>query len=153
KKSSRPTTAIVAVRDISFAVTAAGEITPAEQVSVRPEVSGKIDQLPVDIGDRVKKGDGLFTLDDTDLQRENAHPKIEIEGARLQATGAELVVAKIELNFKRNEELFERKLVSQEVFDNIKLELDSAKNEHLIAQNNLARSEKALQTVEDKLAK
>jgi len=33
KKSARPTTAIVTSRDISFAITAAGEITPAEQVS------------------------------------------------------------------------------------------------------------------------
>lgn len=153
KKSSRPTTALVSTRDISFAVTAAGEITPAEQVSVRPEISGRIDQLPVDIGDRVKKGEVLFTLDDTDLQTEKAQRQIEIEGARLQANGANLSEEKVALNFHRNEGLFERKLVSQEVFDNIKLEYDVAKNEHEIAKNNLERSRKALQIVEDKLAK
>src|SRR5688500_12924737 len=43
----RPSTGTVTSRDISFAITAAGEITPAEQVSVRPEVSGRIDKLPV----------------------------------------------------------------------------------------------------------
>src|SRR5688500_3503920 len=63
-KSARPTTAVVSPRNIRFAITAAGEITPAEQVSVRPEISGRIDELPVDIGDRVKKGAILFTLDD-----------------------------------------------------------------------------------------
>ena len=61
---SRLTTAAVELRDINFAVNAAGEISPAEQVSVRPEINGKIDQLPVDVGDRVKKGDLLFKLDD-----------------------------------------------------------------------------------------
>ena len=45
------------LRDISFAVNAAGEISPAEQVSVRPEINGRIEDLPVDLGDRVKKGD------------------------------------------------------------------------------------------------
>ena len=69
KKSARPSTALVSVRDINFSVSAAGEITPAEQVSVRPEVSGRVDKLPVDIGDKVKKGEVLFTLDDTEIGR------------------------------------------------------------------------------------
>src|SRR5215210_3819549 len=60
QRPGRPTTALVGTRDISFAITAAGEITPAEQVSVRPEISGRVDQLPVDIGDHVKKGELLF---------------------------------------------------------------------------------------------
>src|SRR6266571_1068584 len=69
---TRPTTAIVELRDISFAVNAAGEITPAEQVSVRPEINGRIDALPVDVGDHVKKTDLLFKLDDKELQQQRA---------------------------------------------------------------------------------
>jgi RND family efflux transporter MFP subunit len=153
KASRRPSTGTVTSRDISFAVTAAGEITPAEQVSVRPEVSGRIDKLPVDIGDQVKKGDLLFTLDDTDLQTEKAQRQIEIEGSKLQVTAARLDVEKLELAFKRNSELHQSKLVAQEVFDNTRLELDVAKNAVDIAGNNLERSRKALQLVEDKLAK
>src|SRR5213593_3939058 len=68
----RPTTATVELRDINFAVNAAGEISPAEQVSVRPEINGKIEVLPVDIGDRVKRGDLLFKLDDKELQQQRA---------------------------------------------------------------------------------
>src|ERR1043165_2397152 len=64
ESSARATTATVELRDISFAVNAAGEISPAEQVSVRPEINGKIEELPVDVGDRVKQGDLLFKLDD-----------------------------------------------------------------------------------------
>src|SRR5437867_9836243 len=70
--TTRQTTGIVERRSIRFAVTAAGDIGPAEQVSVRPEVNGKIAQLPVDIGDRIKKDQVLFTLDDFDLQTEKA---------------------------------------------------------------------------------
>lgn len=153
QRPGRPTTALVSSRNISFAISAAGEITPAEQVSVRPEVSGRIDQLPVDIGDRIKKGAILFTLDDTDLQTEKSQRQIEIEGAKLQATGARLTMEKTELNFNRTKELYDRKLLSQEVFDNTKLELDVARNQHDISRNNLERSQKTLQIVEDKLAK
>lgn len=153
QKTARPTTAVVSTRDINFAITAAGEITPAEQVSVRPEVSGLVDQLPVDIGDHVKKGALLFTLDDRDLQTEKAQREIEIEGARLRVNSAVLTLEKADLTFKRIQELATGKLVSQETFDNTRLERDSARNQMEIAQNELARSQKALQTVEDKLVK
>src|SRR3989442_10572333 len=81
--ASRLTTAAVELRDINFAVNAAGEISPAEQVSVRPEINGKIDQLPVDVGDRVKKGDLLFKLDDKELQQQRASNLTDIEKAKL----------------------------------------------------------------------
>src|SRR5438309_2328429 len=70
--AARPTTAMVETRSIHFAVNAAGDIGPAEQVSVRPEINGKINSLPVDIGDQIKQDAVLFTLDDQDLQTERA---------------------------------------------------------------------------------
>ncbi len=153
KKPARPTTAVVATRNINFSISAAGEITPAEQVSVRPEVSGRIDKLPVDIGDKIKKGDVLFTLDDTDLQTEKSQRQIEIEGAKLQVTTAQLMVEKSEINFNRNKDLFAQKLVSQEAFDNNRIELDGARNGLAIARNSLERAQAALRIVEDKLSK
>lgn len=137
--SGRPTTAVVEMRNINFKVAAAGDIGPAEQVSVRPEVNGKIDSLPVDIGDKVKKGDVLFTLDDTDLQSERSSRLTEIEGAKLQ-------VAKTERNFKRSKELFEEKLISQELYEDTKTEYE-------LARNALDRSEKNLRVVDDRLSK
>ena len=153
KKPARPTTALVASRNINFAISAAGEITPAEQVSVRPEVSGRIDKLPVDIGDKVKKGEVLFTLDDQDLQTEKSQRQIEIEGAKLQVNSARLATEKVDLAFNRNKDLFGQKLVSKEIFDNSVNELEVVKNAHAIAQNNLERSQAALRVVEDKLSK
>src|SRR5882672_2202565 len=84
QKPGRPTTAVVEARDIQFAVTAAGDIGPADQVSVRPEINGRIVELPVDIGDKVKQGELLVRLDDRDLQIERAQQLIEIDRARLQ---------------------------------------------------------------------
>src|SRR5437764_9614013 len=80
----RPSTATVELRDINFAVNAAGEISPAEQVSVRPEINGKIELLPVDVGDIVKKGALLFKLDDKELQQQRASNLTDIERARLE---------------------------------------------------------------------
>ncbi len=110
KKFARPTTAVVVPRNISFAISAAGEITPAEQVSVRPEVSGRIATMPVDLGDKVKKGAVLFTLDDSDLQIERSQRQTEIEATKLQIEGARLTLEKLQLDFDRTKQIFENKL-------------------------------------------
>src|SRR5437868_15143133 len=95
RMANRPTTATVETRDILFAVNAAGDIGPADQVSVRPEVDGRIADLPVDIGDRVKKDALLCRLDDRNLQIQRASRLQEIDGARL-------ALQKASRNFTRN---------------------------------------------------
>src|SRR5258706_5843793 len=137
--SARPSTAIVESRDIRFVVNAAGDIGPADQVSVRPEVNGRIAELPVDIGDKVRKGDLLCRLDDKDLQIERSQRVTEIEGAKFQ-------VQKASRNFDRSKHLFQGKLISVEVFEDTKTEFD-------LASNALQRAESALHLIEESLAK
>ena len=146
-------TASVETRDISFSITAAGEIGPADQVSVRPEINGKIAELPVDIGDNVKRGQLLCRLDDTDLQTEKETQVSQIAGARLQIEAASLQVERTERELRRNESLLQSKLVAQEIYDNARTDSQVAKNSLALAKNALERAEKALKQVEDKLAK
>lgn len=143
----------VEARDISFAITAAGEIGPADQVSVRPEINGKIAELPVDIGDQVKKGQLLCRLDDTDLQTEKVTQLSQVAGAKLQIEAATLQVEKTDREFKRNDALFQNRLVAQDIFDNARTEFQVAKNSLQLAKNALERAESALKQVDDKLAK
>src|SRR3974390_2312892 len=106
--TDRPTTAVAELRDINFAVNAAGEIAPAEQVSVRPEINGLLLVLPVDIGDRVKKDQLLFKLDDSELQQQRASNLTDIEKAKLG-------VEKADRDYQRAKQLLAEKLISQEV--------------------------------------
>lgn len=153
KSPALPTTALVGTRDIHFAITAAGEIGPVDTVSVRPEVGGLISQLSLDIGDKVKKGEVLFALNDYDLQTEKSSRKTEIEGAKLAVETQRIQSEKMKVNFNRVNELFSQKLVAQEAFDNARLDYDLAKNSHDIALNRLETARTSLQTVEDKLVK
>lgn len=137
--SKRPTNATVESRDIRFAINAAGEIGPAEQVSVRPEVNGRILQLPVDIGDSVHKGQLLFQLDDRDLQIEKESQQKEIERAKLG-------IEQAERNYLRSQELFNEDLISKEL-------AEDTKTTYELAKNSLGRSEKAMELVDDRLRK
>jgi RND family efflux transporter MFP subunit len=139
ERAGRVATAVAERKDIRFNVKAAGEIGPAEQVSVRPEINGKIDDLPVDLGDHVKKGDLLVKLDDKELQQQRASLTTEIDRAKLQLTQAER-------NFKRAKELHEANLISMEVFENTKTEFD-------LARNALDRSQRELDILDERLTK
>lgn len=152
-KPGPSTPVIVATRDINFAVTAAGDIGPLDAVSVRPEIGGLIAKLTLDIGDKVKKGEVLFELDDKDLQTEKVSRKTEIAGARLAVETQKLQLEKAKLNFDRVKDLFASKLVAQEAYDNARIDHDLTKNSLDIASNRLETAQTALQQVEDKLLK
>lgn len=137
--SAKVDTAIIETRNIKFAINAAGDITPAEQVSVRPEVNGKIEVLPVDVGDRVKSGQLLFKLDDRELQTQRQQEEKNVERSRLQ-------LGQAERDYKRAQQLFEGKLISQELFEDSRTKFDLAKNE-------LALREKSFELIIERLRK
>jgi HlyD family secretion protein len=137
----RPTTAAAELRSINFAVNAAGEMAPAEQVSVRPEINGKVDTLSVDLGDHLKKGELLFKLDDKELQQQRASNVTDIEKAKL-------CLEKAERDDKRARQLLADKLISQELYDDTKTTYDLAKNALESAQRALAITDEHLTKTE-----
>lgn len=126
-------------RDIDFTLEVSGEVTPAFQLDVKPEVGGKIKALHVVAGQTVKEGDLLVEIDDRDLLTEKDSALTEIEGAKLE-------MQKSKRNYTRSQELFQQKLISREVSDNLTAEYE-------IAENNLIKAQRKLQIVEDRLRK
>jgi len=126
-------------RSIQLSITAAGDISPAEQVSVIPETSGRIKALLVDIGDNVKKGDVLVTLDDETLLKERDTQCTDIDGSRLQ-------VERDQRTYTRANQLFENGLLSKEEYEN-------SLSTYQISTNNLVRAEKALAQIDERLSK
>jgi RND family efflux transporter MFP subunit len=126
-------------RDLSSKLLLSGEVQPATLQIVKPEVGGKVKQIAVTVGQHVKKGDLLAVIDDTDLQTEKRSAETAIEGAQLAAD-------KDRGNYDRAKELFDEKLISKEVYANLKADLE-------ISENALLKSQSQLHSVEDKLAK
>ncbi|MBL9175548.1 MAG: efflux RND transporter periplasmic adaptor subunit [Verrucomicrobiales bacterium] len=136
---ARPSTSTIEKRDIRFAVSAAGEITPSEQVSVRPEVNGRIDLLPVDLGDFVRKGDLLFQLNDLDLKIEKQQREISIARSRLSLDQARR-------DFERAQMLFNDKLLPGQDFEDARTAFE-------LAKNSTEQAQKELDLTDDKLRK
>lgn len=148
---ARPSTAAVERGNINDAVGVAGEIGPAEQVSVRPEVNGKIIELPVDVGDKVKQGGLLFALDDRDLKIEVESRQKQIESAKLQLDKARIGMDQAKRDYERDKMLFEEKLLSEQAFEASRQRYDSAVKDHDLAKNSIERSEKELDLSKERL--
>lgn len=114
-------------RNLTEVVTATGKVQPFLQVKISPEVAGEIIELPVKEGQFVHKGDLLVKIkpDFYIASRNSAEANAQSAEAGLNTSIAQ--AAKAEAEFKRNKELFDKKLVSESVYDEFRTALDVAR--------------------------
>ncbi len=107
-------------RTITQVVTASGKIQPEVQVKINAEVSGEIIELPVREGDAVRKGQLLVRIkpDAYQAQYERSLASQRINEANL---------LKAEAEFRRMQEMYNKKLVSDAEFDIARASYESAK--------------------------
>jgi len=119
--------------DITSIVSASGKIQPIKEVKISAYVAAKITHLPVEDGDRVRKGDLLVQLDPARYRAIVKQNQAQMKLAKARLEQAELV-------YQRQKELFEKKLTSQQQFDEARTEYNIALAEH---DRNMAALEQA----------
>jgi len=70
-------------------VTANGTLKPAQQVQLSFGVGGTVESVAVEIGEHVKEGQTLATLDDAELERAVAQAQVELKSAQARLTQLE----------------------------------------------------------------
>jgi HlyD family secretion protein len=104
-------------RDLVSTVSASGEIKPRKFVNVGANVSGRIVQLLVKEGDRVKEGQVVARIDSTRIAADLRQSEAGLQAAKadLDRAVAETQVAK--LAFERMQRVHQQQLVSDQDFD------------------------------------
>ncbi len=124
-------------RTITQVVTATGKIQPEVQVTISPEVSGEIVELPVKEGDHVKRGDLLLKI----------KPDVYIAQRNQWAAGllqAKAALVKTEPDFRRAEQLFKKGLIAQSDFDQARASFDQSEAQYAQAKASLEQAEESL---------
>lgn len=111
-------------------VSASGIVKPIDRVQIKSKASGLIEELPVEEGDYVKKGALICRLDQTDV-------KAEVDQAQADLDIAEAELKQAQNTYNRREQLFLKKLISKEEFDQTDLLLAQAKGKMLRARTAL----------------
>mgnify|MGYP001559168454 FL=1 len=124
-------------RKVKRVVETAGTLLPWDEVVISNEISGTVEDIFADMGDRVKKGDILLRLD----QRE---AKLNYEIAQKTLDRNKALLQEARNNLKRSKELFDKGIISSS-------ERDSIQTQHDIAEAQAAQSESALALAKKRL--
>ncbi len=132
-------------------VVANGKIQPVVQVSISPEVSGEIIELPVKEGQQVKKGDLLVKINPDIYIAAVNQAKANYESSIAAKASAVANLEKAQADYDRNLELFHQKLLSESDFigfksarDVARAQLDSAGDQVNVARANVDSAEDSL---------
>jgi HlyD family secretion protein len=146
-------TAQAKYRNLTELVLANGKIQPVLQVVINPEVSGEIISLPVKEGQFVKKGELLVKIkpDNYIASTNSAFANYQSSLANKDQAQAEWI--KAEAEFKRNQGLFEAKLVSESVYSDVQTAFEVAKLRYQASVHQGEMAKAALARAQDDLSK
>ena len=127
------------LEDIQKTTIITGKIEPRNEVNIKPQISGIITDLYKDPGDYVNAGDVIAKV--------KVIPDMgQLSSAEARVRLSDINLKQAQVNYDREENLYNMKLVSADEFDKIKQALQQAKEEKVAAID-------ALQVVRDGVSK
>jgi HlyD family secretion protein len=141
------------IGDISSTVRAPGKIQPETLIKLSANVPGEVKRLAVKEGDRVRKGQFLLQIDDTQYQADVRQSQAGLDAARSNLRLAEAAFAQSDAVAKRKESLFTQNLVSPEELEAARTQRNSDKARIDASREEITRGEAALLAAQDRLRK
>ena len=141
------------VKTITQLVTATGKVQPETEVKISPEVAGEIIDIPVKEGGAVKKGELLVRIKPDTYQAQVDQQEANLVAAKATAVQARSQLLKSQDDFKRNQNLFAKKLISDSDYGAAKSNLEVAQATHDNAIAQIRRTEGSLSQSRDLLSK
>jgi HlyD family secretion protein len=140
-------------RDLVSAVSASGEIKPKKFVNVSANVSGRITDLLVKEGDRVRRGQVLAKIDAERFAAGERMSAAALEAARADVARSEADLKVAQANFERAKQMHAQKLISDQQFDQAQADLDMRRAALDASRRRVSQQAAQLETQRDDLAK
>ncbi len=154
REKSIPVTTEKAVRKtIIQTVSATGKVQPETEVKISPEVAGEIIELPVEDGKAVKKGDLLVKIKPDTYKAVLEQQEAAISSAKSANLQMKASMTKAELDLKRSENLFGKKMISESDYNTAQAAYDVAKNTFVASQHAIEQAEATSSQARDALSK
>ncbi|MCZ2444091.1 MAG: efflux RND transporter periplasmic adaptor subunit [Flavobacteriales bacterium] len=136
------------VRNIIETVSASGKIQPEVELKISSDVSGQIVELYVQEGDSVKQGQLLLIINpdlyESEFERVSAvvnQTKANVASAKSQMEQAKAQFIQAEANWKRNKDLYERKVLSKSEWEQIDTQFEVAKSQYEASKQSVTAAE------------
>jgi len=125
----------VTCMDISRTTLVTGKVEPRNEVSIKPQINGIIAELYKEPGQEVKENEVIAKL--------KVIPDMNsLSAAQSRVRLAEINYKQVQQNFNREKALYDKKLISQETFEQVQQTLSQAREE-------LSAAKEALEIIRD----
>jgi RND family efflux transporter MFP subunit len=129
-----------------------GTLIPKSQFTIAPKISGRLNQLLVDIGDPIRQGQLVAVLEDEEYQQQviQAEADLRVARANLEEAKRSLEMAKRDLERART--LHQKGIQSDSQLDVVVAQYDAQEARYKVAVAQLANKESALETTRVRLS-
>lgn len=141
----------VSRKNIERVVNATGEVKAIELVTVGAQTSGKIESLPVKVGQKIKKGALIAQIDSTTQENDVNSTKAKLTSLKAQLDAAKISRKIAEKQFERTQRLRRRDAASEEDLENADNAFEAAKAKTTELEASIAETELALNTAQTNL--
>src|SRR4051812_26442740 len=146
------TTDQIKARDLEAVVSASGKVQPKRLVKISAETSGRVVNLAVNEGDRIKRGQFLLQIDPKSLSTRVASGSASLQAAEqsLDQMRQSIETARVQLQQAQQTLARQRNLWAQEL--TTREALEKAENDVRSAQSLLQEREKQIRPQESRIA-
>jgi RND family efflux transporter MFP subunit len=122
-----------------------GTLIPKSQFTIAPKISGKLNQLLVDIGDPIRRNQLIAVLEDEEYQQQviQAEADLRVARANLEEANSSLEISKRDLERART--LHQKGIQSDSQLDAVLAQHDAQNSRYKVALAQLANKEAALE--------
>jgi RND family efflux transporter MFP subunit len=124
---------------------ASGYVTARRQATVSAKITGKVTEVLIEEGMRVKVGDVLARLDDSEARAQLALAEAQLDAARSQIAAIRTQLTQAERDYTRQQGLAERQIISAQ-------DLDAALAQRDTLRARLASAEEQIKVARESVA-
>ena len=118
------------VTDLEKTTVATGKVEPRDEILIKPQISGIVDEVFKEAGQSVKKGEVIAKV--------KVIPELgQLNSAESRVRLAEINAKQVETDFTRIKKLYEDQLISREDYEKGEVAVKQAREENQTAKDNL----------------
>lgn len=130
------------IQNLEDKVLATGKIVPREEIEIKPNISGIIQSIHVNEGDKVTAGQLIATIRIVPNVSEINNAQQEIRNAELQISNAQINVDNQQKQFAMQAKLYKEGVISKQEYISAQQQLNSVQQQRKTLSNSSAQHKK-----------
>lgn len=139
--------------DLAAIISASGEVKPKKSVNISAQIPGRVIKIAVEEGQFVQEGDFLLKLEATQYEANAERDQAYIHSLKAELIKAKAYLKRDENNLRRQKNLWDKQLISQEELDAATAQYDISKASQEATTYQIRQAQASLKSTLDNIEK